>query len=109
MTFILVEPIAGGAITGFLNATVESGLAYPTLIQNSTVEVPEIILYGTTDDKVPYLIQLSGIGKPTDQVARVDIEIGGKYSAFVNDFIIATIVPNANRTIVTVEGYEAEQ
>ena len=71
MTYILVEPIAGGAITGFFNATVESGLAYPTLIQNSTVEVPEIILYGTTDDKVPYLIQLCGIGKPTDQVARV--------------------------------------
>ena len=69
--YILVQPITGGAITGFLNATVESGLAYPTLVQNSTVEIPEIILYGTTNDKVPYLIQLSGIGKPTDQVARV--------------------------------------
>ena len=66
-----MQPITGGTITGFLNATVESGLAYPALIQNSTVEVPAIILYGTTHDKVPYLIQLAGIGKPTDQVATV--------------------------------------
>ena len=71
LTYVLVQPITGGAITGFLNATVEAGLAYPSLIQNSSVEVPEIILYGTTYDKVPYLIQLSGIGKPTDQVATV--------------------------------------
>lgn len=67
----IVEPITGGRITGAINATVQAGLAYPAIYENSTVEVPAIILYGTTHDKVPYLTQLFGVGKPTEQVVRV--------------------------------------
>lgn len=66
-----MEPITGGVITGAINATVRAGLAYPVLYDNGTVEVPAIILYGTTHDMVPYLIQLSGIGKLPGQIARV--------------------------------------
>ena len=66
-----MEPITGGTITGALNATVQAGLAYPAVYENSTVEVPAILLYETTHDKVPYLIQISGVGKLTAQVARV--------------------------------------
>lgn len=66
-----MEPITGGNITGAINATVQAGLAYPALYQNSTLEVPAIILYGTTYDKVPYLIQISGTGKLAGQETRV--------------------------------------
>lgn len=71
---IIVVPITSGLITGAINATITAGLAYPALYNNSTVEVPAIILYGTTtddDDKLPYLIQLAGVGKVTEQVTRV--------------------------------------
>lgn len=70
-------PITGGLITGTLNATITAGLAYPATYKNSTIEVPAIILYGTTttttddDDKLPYLIQLAGVGKLTEQMTRV--------------------------------------
>ena len=66
-----MEPITGGIITGAINATVQAGLAYPVLYGNGTVEVPAIILYGVTHDRVPYLIQLSGIGRLAGQIARV--------------------------------------
>lgn len=73
-------PITGGTISGAINATISAGLAYPAVYshgngnRNSSVEVevPAIILYGTTEEeKVPYLIQLSGVGKLTAQVTRV--------------------------------------
>ena len=54
-----------------INATVDGGLAYPSVLKNGTVEDAEIILYGTTTDKVSYLIQISGIGTLKGQVARI--------------------------------------
>ena len=66
-----VQPITGGIITGAFNASIQAGLAYPILYSNRTVEVPAIIVYGTTDDKEPYLIQLEGVGKLTGQATRV--------------------------------------
>ena len=66
-----MEPITGGTIKGAFNSTIQAGLAYPALYENTTIEVPSIILYGTTHDKEPYLIQLSGVGKVTGQETRV--------------------------------------
>ena len=66
-----MQPITSGTINGAINATIQAGLAYPAFYENRTVEVPEIILYGTTLDKVPYLIQLSGVGKLTGQMTRL--------------------------------------
>ena len=37
------------------------------------------------------------------------IEIGGKYSALTNAFIVAEIIPNAARTKVLIDGYEVKQ
>ena len=66
-----MQPITGGIITGALNATIQAGLAYPILNDNRTVEVPAIIVYGSTEDREPYLIQLAGVGKLTGQATRV--------------------------------------
>ena len=57
-------------MTGAINAAVQAGFAYPALFYNNTVEIPAIILYGTTYDEVSYLIQISGTGKPTGQRAK---------------------------------------
>ena len=66
-----MELIKGGIIRGDINATVQAALAYPAVHENSTVEVPAIILYETPHDKVPYLIQIAGSGRLQGQRARV--------------------------------------
>lgn len=93
------------------------------------------MLYEKTNDRAPYLIRIARIGKLNGQMARMvspvyqygklkygimaseadgktsvkQIEIGGRYSALADAFIIATIKSHANRTIVAVEEYEAIQ
>lgn len=41
-----------------------------------------------------------------DAIGVKTFEIGGKYSALTNEFILASINPNPDHTTVVVEGYE---
>lgn len=68
----LVEPLVGGNITGpAVNATVTGGIAYPPVYNNGTLEVPQILVWGTTTDGYPFFVQEMGIGSITQQVTRL--------------------------------------
>ena len=47
------------------------GIAYPSLINNVTVQVPLITLYGMTSDGTSFLIQEAGVGSPNRQISRI--------------------------------------
>ena len=66
-----VEPIIGGDLSGAINATIKGGLAYPEILVNGTVDIPQIIIYGTTEDNSSFLIQEDGIGKLPHQNTRI--------------------------------------
>lgn len=66
-----MDPITGGTIRSAINVTVQAGLAYPAVYENSQVEVPAIKLYEKTHDKMPNLIRIAGMGKMEGQVARM--------------------------------------
>ena len=67
-----VEPTLGGNLTGpMINGTITGGLAYPTLYNNSTIEVAQILVYGVTSDGYPFLVQEAGIGSTSSQITRI--------------------------------------
>jgi hypothetical protein len=107
-----IEPLINGTISGpYLNGTVKSGFAAPitafgtTVTGDTTVQIPEIYLYGVTSDGLPFYIQESGIGPVTGQNTRVVLEVGGKYKALQSMYILAQPTINAARTVVTVDGF----
>ena len=85
------------------------GLAYPTILNNNTRQDPFIIIYGTTADNSSFLAQISGVGLPDTQLARVQVELGGVGTGAANQFLVATIEPNEMGTVVAVRGYLVEQ
>lgn len=69
----VVEPIAGGYLTGpSINATVHSGIAHPTIMKsdNLTFHNPLVQLWGATTDNQTFFVHLEGVGSPNPQVAR---------------------------------------
>lgn len=67
-----MEPITGGSIFGSaLNATVKGGVAYPSIFDNGTLQDAFITTYGTTVDGAAFLVQVTGIGKPTEQFSSI--------------------------------------
>ena len=69
----VVEPITGGYLTGsYVNATVHSGIAHPTIMQfdNQTSQSPFIQLWGATTDNETFFVSVDGVGFPHPQVAR---------------------------------------
>lgn len=54
-----------------LNATVDGGLAYPTVVKNGSIEIPQIYLYGKTSDNTSYFAEIVGIGSTKGQLARL--------------------------------------
>ncbi|MCJ1456843.1 hypothetical protein MMC28_007209 [Mycoblastus sanguinarius] len=75
-----------------------------------TVQVPFITLWGQTTDNppVPFFVQVAGIGQRQEQFASATVEIGGKYAALANSFVLASITDNANRTQSTIQAYLVE-
>lgn len=66
------EPITNGTISGpAINATIKAGIAYPQIVQNGSVQVAQIVAYGTADDGVPFTITETGIGNQQAQVTRI--------------------------------------
>ena len=73
-----MSPVIGGRLSGVFDATVEGGIAYPSVIDNGTVSVPEIIIYGTTADNASFLIKEAGVGSLRDQNTRIVSETACK-------------------------------
>lgn len=66
------EPITNGTISGpAINATIKAGIAYPQVVQNGSVQIAQIVAYGTADDGVPFTITETGIGNQQAQVTRI--------------------------------------
>jgi hypothetical protein len=121
----VVEPITNGTITGpGLNATITGGSAHNIVIYNDTIEMPNINVFGTTDDGEPFYVTQIGIGHPGHQISRwvcvpvngtkrwtnsaiglQEIDISGKYAQFATSFIVGVITLSSNDVTVTVEGW----
>ncbi|KAI9814192.1 MAG: hypothetical protein M1827_003358 [Pycnora praestabilis] len=105
---LIIEPILGGSITGpVINGTILGGLAYPPVYNNDTLQVPQITVYGKTNDGFAFLVEESGIGTNSQQVTRLQITVGGPYAALSDEFVLADVTANANRTVITVDGFAA--
>ncbi|KAI4257458.1 MAG: hypothetical protein L6R42_005643 [Xanthoria sp. 1 TBL-2021] len=101
-----VQAINSGAFSGpGLNATVTGGLSFASTLNNGTVQGAFDTLYGMTSSNEPFLVQVSGIGELNQQAVRITIEVGGKERRLADEFLLATIKPNADRTSVTVSAY----
>ena len=61
----------GGNITGpnFMG-TITSGSTIDTFLDNNTVTVPEISLWGITGDSVPFYVTATGVGGTHHQFVR---------------------------------------
>ena len=57
-----VQPVNGTVAGPGLNGTIINGIAYPTVVNNETTAFVELLVYGETNDKVPFMIQSSGVG-----------------------------------------------
>lgn len=67
---IAVEPITGGNFSGpVLNATIDGGLAFPTILANGTRQDAFITIYGTTSHNSSLLVQVTGTGNSSSQFA----------------------------------------
>ena len=71
MSFSTVEPIINGTISGAFSAKITGGIASPELYANSTRELPIITFFGVTNDSFPFFGSVSGVGVPTEQIARI--------------------------------------
>ncbi|KAJ4304487.1 hypothetical protein N0V90_000013 [Kalmusia sp. IMI 367209] len=104
---IVAEAILGGTVTGpSLNATIATGLAAPHVYQNGTLQLPVIDLYGITEDGYPFHLHEIGVGTPEAQMTRIELNVGGtRYGILNTGFILATVNPNTERTLVNVKAY----
>ena len=66
------EPITGGTVSGSaINGTILSGFAHPSVYGNGTLQVPNIDVYGMTEDGESFYIHEEGIGFGSAQVTRI--------------------------------------
>lgn len=69
---LIDEPTPNGTASGpAINGMIKDGLAYPQILENGTLQVPSIVLYGNADDETPFSISELGIGNPSAQVTRI--------------------------------------
>ena len=54
-----------------MNGTITGGLAYPPVLYNQTLQLPNINIYGTTSDGYPFFATELGVGTPADQITRL--------------------------------------
>ncbi|MCJ1326951.1 hypothetical protein MMC10_003617 [Thelotrema lepadinum] len=103
----IFEPITGGNITGpVINGTIFGGAAYPVLYNNQTLETPGLLIYGNTTDGYSYVARGEGVGVPADQFVRLTLDINGPYACLASSFIVAELLPNKEKTVVTVHGFK---
>jgi hypothetical protein len=68
----LTEVISKGTVTGpDINATIEGGHAFASLYKTGTVQVPQIEVYGTTSDGLPFQVREIGVGTNQAQMTRI--------------------------------------
>ena len=63
----MVGTIAGPA----LNGTITGGTAFPEILNNQTLDIARLNIYGNTTDGVSFFGQGLGIGTARDQIARI--------------------------------------
>lgn len=69
---LLLLPITGGRAHGpALNGTIASGLVRANYFKNRTVEYPNNVAYGTTEDGESFVIEQTGAGGAGGQAARL--------------------------------------
>ncbi|KAI9736627.1 MAG: hypothetical protein M1834_000831 [Cirrosporium novae-zelandiae] len=102
----LIEPIINGTITGpSLNGTIYHSIAYPTAykIGNETVQYPEILVYGQSNDGESFLVQEVGVGAGSEQWSRIRLTVGGKYEYLSRAYILAHIQVARSAAVVQVD------
>jgi hypothetical protein len=62
-------------------------------------------LYGRTDDGEIFYVHANSIGLNGRSVARLFVEIGGRYRYLQNEFILARIVSDMERGVATLDAY----
>lgn len=71
---LLLLPITSGRAHGpAFNGTIESGLVRASYFNNKTVEYPNNVAYGTTEDGESFVIEQKGAGRAGEQAARLVI------------------------------------
>ena len=69
---LLLLPITGGRAHGpAINGTIKSGLVQASYFKNRTVEYPNNVAYGTTEDGESFVIEQKGAGGAGGQAARL--------------------------------------
>jgi hypothetical protein len=69
---IAVEPFINGTITGpAFNGTILGGIGSPRIYNQGTSQLPTVIIYGYTDDGVPFFVREDGIGSPSSAFTRI--------------------------------------
>ncbi|KAK5089452.1 hypothetical protein LTR70_005965 [Exophiala xenobiotica] len=101
------EPITNGTVAGSaINGTILGGFAHPPIYNDGTLQAPIIEVYGVTKDNESFYIHETGIGSNEAQVTRIEINVGGtKYQSLVDDFILASVNANTDRSKVNVQGF----
>ena len=108
----LAEPVTGGNITGpSFTGTIVSGSAVVTATAHGKVANPFVQIFPHADDGRPFIATAQGVGAVGAQLARVVsslysldgnptltvsqvVDIGGKYAALADEFILATFTDN---------------
>lgn len=62
----------GGSISGpALNGNITGGVAFPSTFNKGTLQSALITTYGISVDGESFLVQVNGIGTPSDQFASI--------------------------------------
>lgn len=102
----VIEPISSGSFSGpLLNATIDGGLAFPTILANGTRQDAFITIYGTTSHNSTLLVQVSGTGNSSSQFADAIVEVNGPEAELMGEFLLTTIHPSEDGSKVAVGVY----
>ena len=75
------------------------------LTNNLTTAIVSLIVYGETDDKVPFIITAEGVGASTEQYVWLKFAIGAQYSYLANEFVLGRLSRASNSSTVMVDGF----
>ncbi|CAD6587122.1 MAG: hypothetical protein CYPHOPRED_003786 [Cyphobasidiales sp. Tagirdzhanova-0007] len=99
----LVGSIGSGSFSGVFdgtvpfNASIDGGVIAPRFYDNGSVIVPDITLFGTTTNGLPYYLSETGVGMTGQSLINFEqFEIGGEYAAASSTFLIDDLIINFN-------------
>ena len=120
-TFLAFRQITGGVLTGpSLNAKVTGGFAADGLFNSGAQQRPTVVLYGSTDDGSSFYINETGVRNPASRLtwpvspcphnsffkkSAQGNEIGGKYAAIKDHFVVADNAADTTKSDTIVPVY----